>query len=124
MTNRPMSPAAVAAATWTAQPAQDVPAWHDQARGSAELGEFNSAHHGVPATAEQALDIDGDGARFPAVLCSMWGYRGHGEPYISLDLGGVSAEGAQGVRLRLVEAQQLARHLQRLVDAGLAGGAL
>lgn len=101
----------------------DVPAWHAPDRGSVELGEYNSRPFGVPATAAGALVVDDDGAHSPSVLGSLWGYRGEGEPYITLDLGGI-VSGGVGVKLRLAEAQQLVDDLQALVAAGRAGGAL
>lgn len=103
--------------------ASAVPAWHVEGQGSVELGEFNTRPFGVPATAGGALAVDDDGARFPSVIGSMWGYRGEGEPYVTLDLGGLTG-GCEGVKLRLVEAQRLSEQLQALVAAGRAGGAL
>lgn len=103
--------------------ASAVPAWHEDGRGTPELGEYSSRPFGVPASAGEALAVDMDGAHFPALVGALWGLRGQGEPHVVLDFGGPGASGAS-VRLRLSEAQELSRQLQALVDAAREGGAL
>jgi len=118
MNDRPITPAAGATVTQVA-----CPPWHEPGAGDAEFGESESRTYAIPATAGAPMHVSVDGAVYPAVVGSMWGYRGEGEPYITLELGGLGLQ-AHSIRLRLAEAEDVALQLQALVNAGRAGGAL
>lgn len=110
--NRPTSTHAEASSVRMEQPS-----WHADGHGSPELGEYNSAHHAVAASAGAMLGADADGAHFPVVASSLWGYAGEDEPHVSLTIGG---EESADVKMRLSEAAKLAEQLMSLVAAARA----